>query len=312
MKYINSYKLFEEKEHFHYYVVIEWEHGDADGKSLQRYPFKSEDEMDDFLHFIYDIRKFIPNSAWANAGHFEDGHYQRERKWIDEIDKKYGGRFSQLVPSDNSNRNRGDRSYTPAVNSIWVEQDGLPLNIVWEKALRTNIINLPKIGDKIKTNTGHISYYGPRLWGKTDMEYWGYDAFKHWDEDFQCKECNGKGWVKDYDRPSTFSESGYYDKKCTVCKGEHRYSEIEPTVTDCRINVMEPYKREKWDREGQKVLNSYLTYSDYTSFQYILLCEFAGAYITTTFPGKGVGFDPNFESKYHYTKYGTNDFYLVR
>lgn len=310
MKYINSYKLFEAKEHYHYYVVIEWEHGDADGKSLQRYPFKSEDEMDDFLHFIYDMRKFIPNSAWANAGHFSDGHYERQRKWIDEIDKKYGGRFSQLVPGDKHYRST---DYAPAVEHIWVEQDGLPLNIIWEKALKTNIINLPKIGDTIKTNTGHISYYGPSLWGKTDMEYWSYDAFKHWDEDFQCKECGGKGWVKDYDRPSTFSESGYDDKQCPTCKGEHKYSDIEPIVTDCKINGMKPYKRDKWEMVGgeEKLKDSYLTYPDCYCFSYILLCEFAGAYITSTFPGEGVGYDPNFESKFHYTKYGTNDFYLV-
>lgn len=273
MKYLNTYKLFEAKEHFHYYVVIEWEHGDADGKTLERYPFKSEDEMDDFLHFIYDMRKFIPNSAWENAGHFEDGHYQRERKWINEIDKKYGNRFSQLIPSDK--RYRGD-DYAPAVDSIWIEQDGLPLNIIWEKALKTNTINLPKIGDVIKTNTGHISYYGPKLWGKTDLEYWGYNAFKHWDEDFECKECNGKGWVKDYENGG--------DKKCPVCKGEHKYSEIEPIVTDCKIQVWEPHKRSKWDSEGQREISSYLTYPDYTSFQYVLLCEFAGAYITCDLP----------------------------
>jgi hypothetical protein len=305
MKYLNTYKLFEASEHYHYYVVIEWEHGDADGKSLQRYPFKSEDEMDDFLHFIYDMRKFSPNSAWENAGHFEDGHYQRERKWIDKIDKKYGGRFSQLVPNDTRYRN-GD--YAPAVESIWVEQDGLPLNIIWEKALKTNIINLPKIGDVLKTNTGHISYYGPKLWGKTDMEYWGYDAFKHWDEDFECKECNGKGWVKDYE--------GGGDKKCPVCKGEHKYSDIDPIVTDCKIQVWEPYERKDYEMRGDREVlkSSYKTYSDYTSFQYVLLCEFAGAYITCDLPSpnRSVGFDPNYESKYHYPKYGTNDFYLVR
>lgn len=148
MKNIKSFKLFEAKEeHYHYYVFIEWEHGDADENGLQRYPFKNEDDMDDFLHFIYDVRNFIPKSGYAKAGHFSDGHYERQRNWIEKIDKKYDNRFSSLVPSDVRYRdNTRHGGYTPAVNAIWVEEDGNILNIIWEKALKTNIIDLPKIG----------------------------------------------------------------------------------------------------------------------------------------------------------------------
>ena len=306
MKYLKNFS--ESKEHYHYYVVIEWEHGDADGNTLQKYPFKDEDEMDHFLHFIYDMRNFIPNSAWANAGHFEDGHYQRERKWIDSVDKKYGGKFSQLVPNDRKYRNS---DYAPVVNSIWVEVDGLPLNIIWEKALKTNRIDLPKIGDVIKTDIGHISYYGPKMWGKTDMEYWDYNAFKHWDEDHDCKNCNGSGWVTNYDKPNLIG--GHETDRCPECKGEKKYTEIEPIVTDCKIKSYEPYERKDYEMRGEREVlkSSYLTYHDYTSFQYIILCEFAGAYITCDLPNRSVGYDPNFESKFHYPKYGTNDFYLV-
>lgn len=85
-------------------------------------------------------------------------------------------------------------------------------------------------------------------------------------------------------------------------------------MTDCKIHFFEPNKRDKWEMRGdEEVLkSSYKTHYDYTSFSYVLLCEFAGAYITTSYPSEGVGFDPNFEIKYHYPKYGTNDFYLVK
>jgi hypothetical protein len=313
VKYLSSYRLFEAKEHYHWYVVIEWEHGGADGYDVKRYPFKSEDEMDDFLNFIYDMRKFIPNSGYGNSGHFSDGHHERLREWINEVDKKYGNRFSQLVPSDRKYRVGGD--YAPKIEHIWVEQDGVPLHIVWQKALKSKIINIPKIGETIKTNIGHISYYGPTLWGeKSKLDYMGYKDFEYWDEDHQCKNCNGKGWVKDYDKPNSIGD--YHEERCPVCKGEHKYTDIEPIVTDCKINPHLTYKRETWDREGQRILSSYTTYNDIDSLNYVLLCEFAGAYITCDLPGDNdgrlIGFDPNFENKFHYPKYGTNDFYLVQ
>jgi hypothetical protein len=71
-----------------------------------------------FLQFIYEVRRFIPNSGYGNGGHFSDGHYERERKWIDKIDSKYGNKFSQLIPND---KRYGRDDYSPAVNSIWVE-----------------------------------------------------------------------------------------------------------------------------------------------------------------------------------------------
>jgi len=314
MKYLCEYKKFNEaKEHYHYYVVIEWEHGGSDRHELQRYPFKSEEEMDEFLKFIYDVRKFIPDSGWANAGHFSDGHYERERKWIEKVDSKYGNKFSHLIPND---RKFGGGDYSPSIEHIWIEQDGVPLNIVWEKALKTNIIDLPKIGDKIKTNIGNISYYGPTLWGKkNNMNYLSYEDFKHWDEDDQCKECDGNGWVKDYDKGKNII--GEYDeKRCPSCDGERKYSNIEPIVTDCRIHLMDDYERKDYkynnDTDTEELISSYKTHTDYTSFVYVLLCEFADGYITVDMDEKTVGFDPNFESKYHYPKYGTNDYYLVR
>lgn len=279
MKYLKKFN--ETKEH--YVVVIEWEHGDANSKNLDRIPFNTTDEMDEFLNFIYDVRKWVPNNGWGNAGYFEDGHYQRERKWIDSIDKKYGNKFSNLIPVD---KRFGSGDYSPAVNSIWVEIDGVVNNIVWNKALKQNIINLPKIGDTIKTKTGYISYYGPTLWGEKN-DYYDYNDVKHWDDDMP--------------------------------KGE--YTEIECVVTDCKIHIYEPYRqydvrmnRDNDGNEVEEIYNEYLTHYDFPFFEYVLLCRFSeDGYITISDydDKKAIGFDPNYSIKYHYPKYGTNDYYLV-
>jgi hypothetical protein len=58
--------------------------------------------------------------------------------------------------------------------------------------------------------------------------------------------------------------------------------------------------------------SSYKTYSDYKSFNYVLLCRFGNYYITCGLPNDGeIGFDPNYDKKFHYPKYGTNEYYLV-
>lgn len=128
MKHLNEYKSFS-----NYKVFIDWEHGDADLRTQQYYDFKTQDDMDDFLHFIYDIRKFVP---YENQGYFEDGHYQRQRKWVEEIDSKYGNRFSDMIPNDNHYRGS---DYTPSVDSIHIELGG----VAWIRGITA----VPVIGD---------------------------------------------------------------------------------------------------------------------------------------------------------------------
>lgn len=173
MKHLNEYKSFS-----NYKVFIDWEHGDADLRTQQYYDFKTQDDMDDFLHFIYDIRKFVPNSAYENQGYFEDGHYQRQRKWVEEIDSKYGNRFSDMIPNDNHYRGS---DYTPSVDSIHIELGGVVHNIVWENAIKTNLVNLPKIGDEISVSIGHINgaSLGPSVFGGKLDDYFDYRDFEH-------------------------------------------------------------------------------------------------------------------------------------
>ena len=285
-------KRFNESKE-HYYVVIEWEHGDADRNSIDKYPFKDEESMIEFLNFIYDIRKFVPNGAWANAGHFEDGHYQRERKWIKSIDAKYGNKFSQFVPND---RHYKSSDYSPAVNNIWVEVNDQPLNIIWNKALQTNLLTLPKIGDTIETTTGNIAYYGPSLWGKNKSMYLDYEDFAHKDETIK------KTWLSD-----TTGVSYEHDHV-------ENYSKINLLVTDCKIeNSYQTHERINADyKNGKEIIrDKYTTYHDYTSFSYILLCKFHNKYLTIS-EDKFVGFDPNFENKFHYPNYCTQDYFLVK
>jgi len=58
-------------------VHIEWEHGDADATSKETFKFPSEEEANEFLNFLYVLKK-ITLSQNKKFYHFIDGHYQRE------------------------------------------------------------------------------------------------------------------------------------------------------------------------------------------------------------------------------------------
>jgi len=284
MEHLKEYKVFEgKKDKNEYEVHIEWQHGDADETTVEIYPFKEENEMREFLRYIYDIRKFTKSYSNFNKEHyyhFEDGHHERLGAWCKKIDAKYGNKFYHLIPSDNHYSNT-PHNYRPAVNSIWVKDHGQVLNIIWEDTLKHIKIDLPKIGDKIVTNTGQISGHGPSLWGKSTDNFYFYNDIKDWD-------------VPDIDLNGL------------------KYFEIEVEVTDCKINGYLSNEVKNWDynyEERKEILNnSYTTYSDLYIFEYSLLCRLMDKYITIGMKG----FDPKFEQKYHYSLYGTNDYYLIK
>lgn len=271
MKYIKKYSEVKDN----YRVFIEWEHGDADEKTTEYYNFKNEDDMNDFLHFIYDIRHFVPNAAYGNQGYFEDGHYQRERKWVNSIDAKYGNKYSSMIPND---IHYGSNNYTPSVESVHVEISDQPLNIVWKDALKTNIISLPKIGDDIIVLTGHINgaSVGPSVFGGKLDDYFDYNDFEH----------------KDLDMP------------------EGEYSEIKCKVADCDIS--EDYRThtvKNYSRDGQeRLINSYITYYDFVSFGYYVMCHISSDYLSKYLITEKHGYDPKFQLKFHKSM---NDYYFV-
>lgn len=277
MIYLKTFNEAKSKSYY-YKVVIEWEHGDADKKTIETYPFEKEEEMQKFLQFIFEVRKFIPNSGWKKAGYFSDGHYERERKWIDKIDQKYDNKFSHMIPNDIWYRST---DYTPHVDSIHVEIDGVVHNIIWEKALKlTNKINLPKIGTEIAVSIGHISRYGPTLFGGTVDDYFYYEDFEH----------------KNIEMP------------------EGQYIDIKATVVDTKICTYNPYKRYlsyRYENDREIAEGEYSTYHDYQYFQYVQLLKFDPKGFNKFITTEMVGYDPKYGDKFHYPEYGTNDFYLV-
>ena len=91
---------------------------------------------------------------------------------------------------------------------------------------------------------------------------------------------------------------------------EHYYT-FDAVLTDTRINFWKPYNHKKYDmRDGREnLISSKMSYSDYTSFQYVQLFRVQDdKYVVSTTSG----YDPKFSDKFHYTQYGTNDYYLVK
>jgi len=139
-------------------VHIEWEHGDADANTDEKYSFKSTDDMDAFLRFIYDLRSpILTNGSWGkDYWHFQDGHYQTLDSWVNEIDAKHGGKFGYLLPRDIYASN-----HIPTVNHIHVRIRNKKHYIVWLDLLHKseNIISLSDIGTESELSTGNICGY---------------------------------------------------------------------------------------------------------------------------------------------------------
>lgn len=275
MKYLKKFN--ESKSRF--VVKIEVEHGDAKYKKVESYSFDKEDDMIDFLNYTYDLREFIPNQGYEKLGYFEIGHKRRKRSWVNKIDSKYNNKFVDYIPQDEVYGKNRDY-YLSRIEHVWVEIDGVPHNIIWEKALMTNVIDLPKIGDKIETNAGQVCgpSLGTKLWKKPSSEFLDYkDLQMDWD-------------FKD---------------------NEREYRELDAIVTDCKIDKMESYKRDIWDydRENDREIlkSSYKIYYEIVAFCYVLLCRFGDEYLMTT----EWGYDPKYELKYHYDKFGLANYYVV-
>jgi hypothetical protein len=259
-----------------YKVVIIWEHGGQNPLDEKEISFKTEDEMDEFLNFIYELRNFIPNIGYENLGHFSDSHYEMLDKWIKEVDFKYGSKFSSFIPVDKyygTGHDGNSLNYRAKIAAIHVEINGDIHNIVWGKAIKQNSINLPNLYDKVAISTGHINGHtlGVEIFGGKSSDYYDYMDFEH----------------KDLDLP------------------EGEYSSINLTLTDISIQMWKPYV---YIASGTD--NGLVKYHDYTSFDYVLLLRFGkntGHYVVST----KRGYDPEYGSKFHKPNFGNMDYYLV-
>lgn len=272
MKYLIAFNE-SRKEFKPYKVIILFEYNYPYKKIPKYYEFSEEDKMIEFLNFIYDLREFIPDSGFGNVGYFED---HIDINHLNTINKKFNNKFDNFIPIE--------ENVLPNITSMHVEIDELPLNIIWGKALnKTKKINLPKIGDKFYLNTGEINgkTLGMEVFGGEEHHYYDYSDLDYMDDDFEKDE--------------------YGDSK--------EYSKLFGYVSDCKVGNNNTYTHDDWKVVGDKEVkvSSFKGYNDYTSLSYVLLLRFVDGFIVT----EEHGYDPNFESKYHRPKFGTNDFYFV-
>ena len=122
-------------------VNINWEHGDADFKTNSSFNMPI-DKLHRFLDYIFDMKGWVSNSGYNNLGFFEDGHYQKESKHVNEINNQYNNEFDDYLVADKR------FSYPRAsIDAIWLNDGNKTLHIVWNKCLEENLIKLPKIGE---------------------------------------------------------------------------------------------------------------------------------------------------------------------
>jgi len=144
----------------------------------------------------------------------------------------------------------------------------------------TNVIDLPKIGDKIETNAGQVCgpTLGTKLWKKPLSEFLDHrDLQMDWD----------------------------------FMDDEIEYRKLDVIVADCKINKIESYKNNIWDynreTDTETLKGSYKIYYDKIAFCYVLLCRFGNEYLMI----EEWGYDPKYELKYHYDKFGLANYYVV-
>jgi hypothetical protein len=157
-----------------YQLHVEYEHGDADFTTHETYSFSDKEAFDKVVNFFYDIMNFVPKSAYGNLGHFDplpdkiNAGYDEKTimSEIEKISKKWGVNYEEYLLGDN----HYDQGYA-GIEGIKATINGVPKVFVFQKALETNKISLPNIGDTIDVNVNNIPGYGPSVFGGTWKDY---------------------------------------------------------------------------------------------------------------------------------------------
>lgn len=150
-----------------YSITVEYEHGDADFKTKEKFSFKTEEEMRKVLKVLIKVRNFIPKKGYGNLGYYEpvtenDGGL----KLSDILDEETIDLYSGWYIQPDKHYNQGYAS----IEGISVKINGEKYILLDSEAAETDIIDLPKPGDEISINVNHISGYGPSVFGE-DKEY---------------------------------------------------------------------------------------------------------------------------------------------
>jgi len=135
-------------------VMIEWEHGDADAKTNQSYVMADMDQLNRFLSFIFDVKRFGLERDYYGHLRFTGGYYSRTEEHISKVNEKYGNEFEGFIPYDMFSR---CNDHYPDVNRIWLKFGNVVKRIVWGNVLGlSELVDAPKIGDVVECGIGHI------------------------------------------------------------------------------------------------------------------------------------------------------------
>lgn len=157
-----------------YQLHVKYEHGDADFRSYETFSYSDEEKFDKVVNFFYDIMNFKPKSGYGNLGHFDPlpnmvnagGDEKKITSMLEEIGKKWGVNYQEYVLGDN----HYDQGYA-CIEGIKATINGQPYVFVFKKALETNKISLPNIGDMIDVNPNKIPGYGHSIFGGKHTDY---------------------------------------------------------------------------------------------------------------------------------------------
>lgn len=257
-----------------YIAVVVWEDTKVRYHDHRKYEFNDEDDLLEFLYYLYDLRGFMKMDNDYSGGYFEDGHYQRISEYVDKINQKYNNKFnSYLVKGKRYNYPRA------AISNVFVIIGGQSLPIVWMQALKAKIIDIPKIGDRVKLNTGNIhnKEIAAREFGGSVGNYYEYDDYEWLDE-------------------------GDEDNKI--------YGKFTAEVLDCKVVPFEPdtHNDYKYDpkTDTEELIYSEENYQEIISLTYYILSRHVKFVMTSVH-----GYDPKFGDKFNRPEFGTNDYFLV-
>jgi hypothetical protein len=161
-----------------YKIHVEYEHGDADLTTTETFKYKNETDFVNAAKFFYECFNFKPNTAYSNMGYFYpipaeslNGVSTEDEAWEKcvEIGKKYN--ISENEISQYIERDKHYHHGFANLEGIKATVNGEEKVFVFKKALETNKIDLPKIGDIVTIKVNEIPGLGDKIFGGKWKDY---------------------------------------------------------------------------------------------------------------------------------------------
>lgn len=184
MKHLKNYneavnpRISRSRKTYPFQIHVEYEHGDADLTTKETFNFTTEDEFVNTAKFFYECMNFVPKTAYGKLGYFypipaesSNGKSTSKQVWkkVTDIGKKYGIHEDTVYEYIRSDAHYHD-GYAD-IEGIKATVNGEEKVFVFKKALETNKISLPNIGDVIKVHPDHIPGLGKEIFGGKHSDY---------------------------------------------------------------------------------------------------------------------------------------------